>query len=80
MALVLYTAIQRWNAAQQQKFSETEKKPREGHLTLPIYVCQDRSTKDARLRSVGQEFQPLLGRTCAELTDYWVALSKSSLT
>ena len=38
-------------------------------MTLPIYVCQDRATKDARLRSVCPEFQPLLGRTCAEMTD-----------
>ena len=39
-----------------KKFSETEKTHHGGHLTLPIFAYQDRSTKDARLRSVAQSF------------------------
>ena len=67
-----FAAIQRWNAAQQQKSSETGKKLHLGHQTLPMFAYQGRSTKDARLRLVGPELRPLLGRTYAEMIGYYI--------
>ena len=55
------TALKRCTTT--EKFSETGNKPHEGRVMLPKFVYQDRSTKDARLRSVGPEFHIKIGST-----------------